>query len=91
MNRDELLKQISALDFYIIDLHLYLDTHPQDAEAVKMYNECVCKVKALREEYNAKFGMLLSNMCTSATPWQWIEGGMPWQAKYNFEFKGESC
>lgn len=91
MNRDELLKQISALDFYIIDLHLYLDTHPTDSEAVNMYNDCVRRVRELREQYNANFGMLLANNCTSAQPWQWIEGGMPWQAKYNFELTGENC
>lgn len=91
MSRDELLKKITALDFYIIDLHLYLDTHPEDTEALNKYNDCVRHVKDLREDYNNKYGMLLANNCVSATPWQWIEGGMPWQAKYNFELTGESC
>ncbi len=90
MTRDELLKQITALDFYTIDLHLYLDTHPEDAGAVEKYNECVAQLRNLREQYNANFGMLLQNNCTSAAPWQWING-MPWQAKCNFELKGDCC
>lgn len=91
MDRDAMLKKITALDFYIIDLHLYLDTHPTDSDAITMYNDCVRQVKALREEYNQNYGMLLSNNCVSAEPWQWIEGGMPWQKVYNFELTGESC
>lgn len=29
-NRNELLKQLTALDFMAVDLQLYLDTHPND-------------------------------------------------------------
>lgn len=88
-NRDELLKKISALDFYIIDLHLYLNTHPDDKEAIMMYNDCVIKVKELREEYNRQFGMLLANNSTSKQPWQWIDNPWPWQKDFNFELKGD--
>ena len=90
MNRDELLKMITALDFYIIDLHLYLNTHPTDSEAIMLYNNCVIKVKELREEYNKMFGMLLANNSTSNQPWQWIENPWPWQKKFNFELKEEN-
>ena len=90
MSRDELLKKITALDFYIIDLHLYLNTHPTDTEALSLYNSCVMEVKELREEYNKQFGMLLANNSTSKTPWQWIDNPWPWQKKYNFEFMEEN-
>lgn len=84
-----MLQKISALDFYIIDLHLYLDTHPDDSEAITMYNDCVCKVKELREEYNKNYDMLLANNSTSRQPWQWIENPWPWEKKFNFELTGE--
>ncbi len=84
-SREALLKEITALDFYIIDLHLYLNTHPTDDEAIEIYNDCVLRVKELREEYNKLYGMLLANNSTSKQPWQWIENPWPWQKKYNFE------
>lgn len=84
MTREALLKEITALDFYIIDLHLYLDTHPTDVEAIEIYNDCVLRVKELREEYNRLYGMLLANNSTSRQPWQWIENPWPWQKNYNF-------
>lgn len=89
MSKEELLKKITELDFYIIDLHLYLDTHPMDTEAIMLYNDCVIQVKELREEYNRQYGMLLANNSTSKQPWQWIENPWPWQYKYNFELTEE--
>lgn len=87
MTRDELLQKITAWDFYIIDLHLYLNTHPDDLEAIMHYNECVMQVKELREEYSRLYGMLLANNSISKQPWQWIENPWPWQQAFNFELK----
>ena len=84
MNRDELLQKIMELDFYIVDLHLYLNTHPDDGEAIQMYNDAVLQNRELRAQYSEKYGMLLSNHCVSATPWQWIDSPWPWQKDANF-------
>ena len=35
----QLLEEIQAIDFVIVELNLYLDTHPHDVEAIKQYNE----------------------------------------------------
>ncbi len=75
------------MDFYIIDMHLYLNTHPDDREALMIYNDCVTQVKELREEYTRQFGMLLMNNSISRQPWQWIENPWPWQRAFNFELK----
>lgn len=88
VNRDELLKVITALDFFAIDLHLYLNTHPTDREAIQKYNTVVKRVSELREQYHKSFGMLSPNT-TSDYPWQWIEEPWPWQSKFNFELAGE--
>ncbi len=85
MSRDEMLKMITELDFFIIDIHLYLNTHPDDKEAIELYNNYVMQVKKLREEYNMQYGMLLANNCTSKMPWQWIDNPWPWQKSFNFE------
>jgi spore coat protein JB len=87
MSREEMLRRISALDFYLIDLHLYLNTHPNDMQALMLYNESVKQVKELREEYNRLYGMLLANNSTSRQPWQWIDNPWPWQRSFNFDLK----
>jgi spore coat protein JB len=88
MSRDELLKQITALDFYSIDLHLYLNTHPDDRDALNKYNAVVTQANALRKEYEDMYGMLLAGQ-PSKYPWQWIENPWPWQYKFNFELAGD--
>ena len=88
MNRDEMLQRLSALDFYIIDLHLYLNTHPNDREAIQKYIAVVKEANELREQFEQQFGML-SPRSTSKYPWQWIEDPWPWQYKFNFDLSGE--
>ncbi len=87
--REQLLQEITALDFYIIDMHLFLDTHPDETEAIEVYNNCVKRVRELREQYNRQYGMLLANMSTSEAPWQWIENPWPWQKSFNFKLMEE--
>lgn len=89
MSRDELLKKLTAMDFYLIDLQLYLNTHPTDSEALNIYNNMVKEAKELREEYQRMYGMLTANS-TSKMPWQWIENPWPWQHSFNFDLAGEN-
>lgn len=89
MNRDELLKRLSAIEFYLIDLHLFLNTHPTDREAIMQYNTMVEEAKKLRAEYERQYGMLLQNNSESGYPWQWIDNPWPWQKQFNFELGGD--
>jgi len=88
MNRDEMLRKLSALDFYAIDLHLYLNTHPDDAEAINKYNAVVTEANAMRKQYESMYGPLTANMA-SKVPWQWIQNPWPWQYKFNFTLAGD--
>ena len=88
-SKEQLLREITALDFYITDLHLFLDTHPNETKAIETYNRCIMKIRELRMEYNRLYGMLLSNLCTSCEPWQWIDSPWPWQRAANFELAEE--
>jgi spore coat protein JB len=89
MNRDEMLKRLTALDFYIIDLHLYLNTHPTDRDAIMKHNEVVKEARELREEYERLYGPLMAFNSTSKCPWQWMENPWPWQYKFNFDLAGD--
>lgn len=83
MNRYELLKQIAILDFAAIDLHLYLNTHPMDKEAIAQYNSFVMQNKMLRQNYEKYYGALTMNEC-SAYPWNWIDEPWPWEYEANY-------
>ncbi|GHU51435.1 hypothetical protein AGMMS49975_04800 [Clostridia bacterium] len=56
---DSLLRRLTTLDFMTTDIGLYINTHPNDEDAIKTYNEFVTEAKAVREEYENKNGPLV--------------------------------
>lgn len=78
-DKNKLLNEIMSLNFAVNDLVLYLDTHPNDSEAIKMHNEYSNKSKILTEEYQRKFGPLTVNFDSSPNSWDWINQPWPWE------------
>lgn len=75
-----LLEELQAIDFVIVDLNLYLDTHPNDEQAIQQYNQCVKESKRIKKEFEKQFGPLTSfGYSYSRHPWEWIEAPWPWQ------------
>ena len=50
--------QISKLDFCIQEVTLFLDTHPDDQEAMKYYNEGMKRLLKMKETYLKNGGAL---------------------------------
>lgn len=88
-NRDELLKQLTALDFMAVDLQLYLDTHPNDRGALCKYNAIVAQAAMLRSMFERLYGPLCSFRSSTQYPWQWINNPWPWNYSFNFSLAGE--
>ena len=76
MNKTELLKKLSAAEFALWDLHLYLDTHPGDLAAVGLYNKYYKKYMMLREEYESVCGKLSAR---NAQGVEWLKDPWPWE------------
>lgn len=77
--RKALLKEVMAADFTLIDLNLYLNTHPYDARVIALFNSCAVKAKQLREMFEAKYGPLCITSPIAKCPWSWIESPWPWE------------
>lgn len=78
MNREQLLKELMAADFTVIDLHLYLNTHPDDCRAVMLYNAAAQRAAMLRQSFERMFGPISMGACSNC-PWQWINPPWPWE------------
>lgn len=76
--REQMLREVMAADFTLIDLNLYLNTHPCDQKALAQYNCGVQRAKMLRENYERMYGPL-TPMSPSNYPWQWINSPWPWE------------
>lgn len=92
MDREQLLKKLTVMDFMATDLHLYLNTHPEDAEALKMFNEVVNQSTTVRKDYEKTFGPLTSFRSEdvdengTSPQWRWINNPWPWEKDFNFNW-----
>lgn len=77
------LKKIQELSFMAIELTLYLDTHPDDQNALVHYNIITQQLNALKQYYEQKHGPFIAyGFSPSAYPWQYVNEPWPWQIEY---------
>ncbi|MEI5907157.1 spore coat protein CotJB [Bacillus spongiae] len=77
----ELLQDLQEIDFVILELTLYLDTHPSDEYALTQYNQFVQQRKQAKKRFESQFGSLTSFGYSYTQPkkWNWQEAPWPWQ------------
>jgi spore coat protein JB len=75
-----LMEQLQAVDFVLVELTLYLDTHPNDLEAIKQFNHYAKERKKLKKAVESIYGPLQQyGNSYSGYPWNWNESPWPWQ------------
>ncbi len=77
MAREEMMMKIRELDFSIIELGLYLDTHPDDRRALCLHKEYCKQVKELKDKYQKVYGPL--TIFYPCNKWRWLEEPWPWE------------
>ncbi len=78
MTEQEALKlRLNAVHFAMLDLHLYLDTHPGDCNAASQLEECRKTSASLMEKYESAFGPLNQSQ-QNTSRWAWISDPWPW-------------
>ena len=78
--RQCLLMKYSAQRFALWELHLYLDTHPCDTEALKMYHSHEAEAERLGREYEEAYGPLTSSEGEGT---DWLKDPWPWERSAN--------
>ena len=77
--RQNLLRELMEVDFFLCDLELYLDTHPCDRRALLTFNDYLKRKNVLKENYERAYGPLTHMEMTNGMDWQWVEGRWPWE------------
>ncbi len=82
INCEELMAQITQCEFILIDINLYLDTHPGCERAISDYNCYAQQLHALKKLYDENCGPLQNfgnsiNNCDSR--WLYAYQPFPWQ------------
>ena len=82
MNKKDLLTRLSAIDFTLVELRLFLDTHKDDTDALEMFDKYNKKYKALKKQYEEQYGPLTLNGKNSD---EWTCDPWPWDNSFNKE------
>ena len=73
------LAELMALDFAIDELGLYLDTHPNDSEALELFNSYIKLAQQGRTKYEAMYGPLAKQYVSEDGKYTWINDPWPWE------------
>ena len=80
-NKEQMLKDISIVDFVLVDLMLYLDTHPNDRNAMEYFNHYNRIKNRMAREFSMKYYPLTMDMAESNKEWRWGMAPLPWEGE----------
>lgn len=80
-SKDALMKTINEVSFAVNDILLYLDTHPEDEEALAYFQEKVMARNKALKEYAENYGPLTIDTADDrqSCQWDWVMQPWPWE------------
>lgn len=79
MDKKGLLHWIDMVSFCMYDMALYLDTHPDDKEAMEYFNQYQRLRKEAVSVYSKKYEPLLLDEAAPDCKWKWVLSPWPWE------------
>lgn len=79
--REDMLMKIKELNFAVVELGLYLDTHPEDQRALCLHRKYAKELKDLKDKYQKVYGPL--TIYFPCNKWRWLEEPWPWEGGIN--------
>ena len=79
MTSAQLMRRLSEAMFYMTDLNLYLDTHPEDTKALRMFEEACGSAKACFDAFEKRYYPLTAASANCDDSWEWLVGVWPSQ------------
>ena len=77
--KDQMLHDIGIVDFVLVELTLYLDTHPFDREAMEYFNHYSRIKNQMVKEFSLRYYPLNMNHAESNKEWRWGQAPLPWE------------
>lgn len=77
--------ELQALGFAVNELALYLDTHPEDMEALQLYREYQKMYAHGAAEYAKRCGPMTHTMPVDHETYTWMNDPWPWEFAANKE------
>lgn len=80
---DDPMTELQALQFVVLELGLYLDTHSDDTEAADLFRQYAAMERGARKEYEEKYGPLFQDHTDTAKGYGWLKDPWPWNYERN--------
>lgn len=78
-NQEQLYNDIGIVSFVLVELGLYLDTHPTDHNAIEYFNHYNRIRQQMLKEFSMKYYPLTMDMAESSKEWRWGGAPLPWE------------
>lgn len=79
LNRQQLLHMIDIASFAATDTALFLDTHPDDPEALKAFHQYEDMRCTALSSYSREYGPLTLDTVRPDNHWYWATEAWPWE------------
>ena len=79
MNRKQMLEWVQMLCFVVVDMQLYLDTHPEDEEAFCYFKEAVEMYEKAKKKFEEAYGPLTATASAKHEHFSWADMPLPWE------------
>lgn len=76
--REAAMRKLQRAKFTLLEMHLYLDTHPEDLEMLAAYKKAAARYALALDEYAEQFGTV---QWLRAPGVEWLRNPWPWDSE----------
>jgi len=78
-DRERMMRNVQMYHLALEDTILFLDSHPEDRDALSYFGEVREKNNEAMSAFESKYGPLTSDRAPAADRWTWVDGPWPWE------------
>lgn len=78
-----LLKQLRELDFSLVEVNLYLDTHPDCPDGAATFDRLLALREEAARQYEESGGLLTAFTPIGENGHRWVDRPWPWEKEAN--------
>lgn len=80
-DRKQLMCMIQQYCFAVVDIGLFLNTHPDNCEALALYHKYNTAYQECMKQYANNYGPITNHDVNSDNYWTWVNDPWPWEGE----------
>ena len=78
-SREKLTMKIQEYSFAVLELNLFLNSHPHNKQALMHRKKYLEELRRLTEAYETSYGPLTAYSTVPCDEWTWVNEPWPWE------------